>query len=88
VPALFLLKPQMKPTVCTYGLGRQFAIPSSMATTSPPRLMMVSERPMIVAELLAVKLLAGVLYWSHLSEVRICPKQMLSVWFFELLMDV
>jgi hypothetical protein len=50
--------------------------------------MMVSDRPMIVAELLAVKLLAGVLYWSHLSEVRICPKQMLSVWFFELLMDV
>jgi len=78
----------MKPTVCTYGLGRQLATPLCMATASPPRLMMVAERPMIVAELLAVKLLAGVLSWSHLSEALTRPKQMLSVWFLELLMDV
>jgi len=49
--------------------------------------MMVSERPMIAAELLTVKLLAGVLSWSHMSEVRIRPQQMLSVWFLEVLMD-
>lgn len=78
----------MKPTVCTYGLGRQFATPLSMATTSPPRLMMVAERPMMFAEMLAVELLAGVLSWSHLTEARIRPKQMLSVWFLEVRMDV